>query len=448
MIAAFLCVAAFAFVYFSSRRSLGDGLAALISIGYLYGITRANITGVYSHIIFDVAVLALYAAWLLRPFSSSERQAVHDIRLWVIALVGWPALVFLFWRHQELAIELVGLRANVFFLPFLLIGARLSSGDMRRLALALAVLDIGAVAFGTVQYFVGIEPFFPRNDVTELVYRSKDLVGRTEYRIPSSFTNAHAFGGTLVMTLPFIAGAWLQRRRGSVWISYLWPVAIAAVLLGVFMSAARTHTIPVVVLALAITFSGRLTSLRSLRWVAVSCIVGWTVVLEERLQRFTTLGEADFLTERLWGSINAEAISLMGQYPMGNGLAGGGTNIPYFLQDRAAPPVGLENEYVRITMEQGLPGLFLWALFVLWVVSRGPGRGGYEWARGRRLAWICGSIYLCLGLTGTGMLTGIPQTVLLLLAIGWVGRSEPITGFDTEEGEEEGEEVGVEPRDA
>jgi hypothetical protein len=45
---------------------------------------------------------------------------------------------------------------------------------------------------------------------------------------------------------------------------------------------------------------------------------------------------------------------------------------------------------------------------------------------------------LVAGLTGTGMLTSIPQTVLMLLLLGWVGRSSPVEEETPEAPEEAG----------
>ena len=73
------------------------------------------------------------------------------------------------------------------------------------------------MAFGlaSAEYLLGLERFFPRNAVTELIYISKDLVGHTQYRIPASFPNAHAYGGTMVMGLPLLIGAVIQKPKAT-----------------------------------------------------------------------------------------------------------------------------------------------------------------------------------------------------------------------------------------
>ena len=86
---------------------------------------------------------------------------------------------------------------------------------------------------------------------------------------------------------------------------------------------------------------------------------------QERLQRFLTLRDTEALVERIGWSINTSLIEAVVEYPLGNGLGGGGTSIPYFLQDRIRHPVLLENEYARIVLELGLPGLGLWLVFLV-----------------------------------------------------------------------------------
>ncbi len=57
MLSIIICVLAFSAALFVGRRSFAWGLGTAIGIGYLYGITRANILQPASHVIFDVAVI-------------------------------------------------------------------------------------------------------------------------------------------------------------------------------------------------------------------------------------------------------------------------------------------------------------------------------------------------------------------------------------------------------
>jgi hypothetical protein len=70
-------------------------------------------------------------------------------------------------------------------------------------------------------------------------------------------------------------------------------------------------------------------------------------------------------------------------------------------------------------LEQGLPGLALWLLFITWVLMRSPGRVRDGWQLARRLAWVTFAVVFGSGLLGIGMFTSVPQTVLMLMTMGW-----------------------------
>jgi hypothetical protein len=97
------------------------------------------------------------------------------------------------------------------------------------------------------------------------------------------------------------------------------------------------------------------------------------------------------------------------------------------LQGRINNPVTMENEYARIMLEQGIMGLVIWILFILWLLTRRSENGYDSWYLGRRLAWVSCGLYFMIGLTGMGLLTSIPQTSLFLLLVGWVGARQPKT---------------------
>jgi hypothetical protein len=416
-----LLIAAFAAVYYAGRRSLAGGLCVLFTIGYAYGLIRANRLDGYSHLLFDAALLGLYLAEFQRRFSQEERGRLEELRTWLYVMIGWPVVLFLA-PTQDVLVELVGLRGNVFMLPCLLIGARLRRRDMLTVARCLAVLNIGAGLLAGVEYVVGIEPFFPRNPVTDIIYRSGDIAEFTAYRIPSSFANAHAFAGTMVGTLPLLVGAWMQPvTRG--WRA-LFSVAISISVLSVFATGARLPVVLLFALGLVMVFSSHVKAVHKVRWVAVAAVVAYIVSGEERLQRFVTLRDSAYVTERIAGSVNLGIFDVAMQYPLGNGLGGGGTSIPYFLQDRVRNVVSIENEYARILLEQGIPGLLIWAVFLLWAFGRTTNNRGQPWFLARRLGWVWCVGAFATGLLGTGLLTSIPATALLLLTLGWIAVPE------------------------
>jgi len=412
-----LCGAAFVVCFQIARRSLVAGLCALLAIGYAYGIVRANLPDGFSHMIFDCGVLGVYAAQLWRRQPVWQGIRSEELRNWIFVLIAWPVLLF-FSLRQDPLIQLVGLRGNIFLIPFLILGARLTGDDIYKLALWLSLCNIAAGLFGLVQFAIGIEPFFPHNAVTDIIYRSKDLADYTAYRIPSSFSSAHAYAATMVMTIPILAGAWVQPHYGK-WQARLISAALLVSMLGVFMSATRLYALILFVLILTTVFTGRLPGAYRFRYLIVVAAVGYVVAGEQRFQRFTTLQDPEFLSERLVGSVNLTFVELAKRYPLGNGLGGGGTSVPYFLQNRIRNVVTMENEYARILLELGLPGLLMWALFLLWLFTRPNVRKVDMFYFGRRLAYVACACSFALGLIGVGLFTSVPATTLTFLLTGW-----------------------------
>ena len=412
-----LCLVSFALCFQVARRSLIGGICTVLGVGYVYGILRANLPDGFSHLIFDSAVLGLYAAQLWRRQPAWQALRSHELRNWIFVLMAWPILLF-FSLRQDALIQIVGLRGNIFLIPFIIFGARLTGDDIYKLALWLSVCNIAAGTLGIVQFIVGVEPFFPRNAVTEIIYRSKDLAGYTAYRIPSSFSSAHAYAATMVMTIAVIAGAWVQPHYGK-WQPRLMSAALLMSMLGVFMSATRVNALILFALVMVTVFTGRLPGAYRFRYLIVVAAVAYVVAGEERLQRFTTLQDPEFLSERLVGSVNLSFFELARRYPLGNGLGGGGTSVPYFLQDRIRNAVNMENEYARILLELGLPGLLMWTLFIGWIFTRRHVRRTDMFYFGRRLAYVACACSFALGLIGVGLFTSVPATTLTFLLTGW-----------------------------
>jgi hypothetical protein len=410
-----ICCFCFVTTFTLTRRSPVYGLAASIGLGYVFGALRANILDTFAFLIWDSSVLGLYASYFSRRPSPEEISNTAGLRLWVGVLILWPVLLTIVPVQYPL-VQIVGLRANIFMLPALLIGARLKAEELDKLAHVLAGLNLLALGLAGAEYFLGLEKFFPRNQVTELIYNSRDVAGFTAFRIPAFFVNAHAYAGTMVITIPFILGAWVRESRG--WRKNLLSAGMMAAILGVFLAASRSHTIVLCALMTFALFSGKLRLLSRASLVVMLACVGWLVSSNERMQRFTTLLDTEALTERVSQSINLPFMEAALEYPFGVGIGGGGTNIPYFLKDLILEPVAAENEYVRIMLETGILGLGMWVLFILWMATRRfivP----IESTVGGRLAWFVTTAYFAMACMGTGLLTSAPQSLILLLASGW-----------------------------
>jgi hypothetical protein len=183
-----------------------------------------------------------------------------------------------------------------------------------------------------------------------------------------------------------------------------------------------------------------LTTRLPVRWtlslIPIAVLVALVVNENARFRRFETLSDMEYVENRIGWSINKGLLEVIGDYPIGAGLGrAAGTSIPFFLQDSALPPIGLENEYARIALEQGILGLLLWVAFLVWVVARRPaGRPGWTPLQ-LRLMWSLTLVCWASALTGTGILSSIPGTMLLLLEMGLVAsrssaeQSQPSAAF-------------------
>ena len=418
----YICLLSFTLCYIVGRRSLVGGLIAVLGVGYVYGIMRANLQDTLSYFIFDLGVLGFYAANWLRPITLAQKLRLQPIQLWMEVLMFWAIVVF-FLPFQDLMIRLVGLRTSIFLLPFLLIGARLTPEERYKLALGLAVLNLAALALAGGEFFLGIERFFPRGQMTKIIYLSKDVVSNSAYRIPASFSNAHGYGGAMFISIPFLAGALLQKHKKQ-WQGQLLILGLTSALLGVLLSATRLNFVGVAILVLILTFSIKSRISYAFGWLVILAAVGMVAMGEARLQRVVELQNTEMVKERIVGSVNMNFFELAAQYPFGNGLGGGGSNIPYFLQERIENPIGMENEYARVMLEQGIFGLCLWIAFIGWILTRPRGNKFDSWHQGARLAWYACAINFAFGLIGIGLFTTVPFTCLLLLNAGWVATQQ------------------------
>jgi hypothetical protein len=430
MVGLICCVVALVGTLLLGRRSLVAGLGGVLTVGYFYGILRANFLDTFTYFCFDCAVAGFYAAQGVELIRRSRAARLRPLATWLAFLLGWVLVMFLL-PMQALLIQLVGLRGNTFLVPFVLVGALLTGRQLGQLVLWLAVLNGAALAFAVAEFFLGVPAFYPENAVTEIIYRSRDVAGYTAFRIPATFANAHSYAGTMVYSLPWLVGGLVQPRLG-LWRRGLLVGGTGAAVLGIFLTATRVSIIQLSVLMLvatvsmaAATFSGRLRAGYLVVWVLLLAAVGYVVAGEERLQRFATLKETDEVGKRLHGSVNMHFWELLTVYPMGNGLGAGGTSIPHFLQHLIVDPVLMENEYSRILLEQGLVGLALWVAFAGWVLTRRGPPPQHPWRLCWRLNWWGTLGNFGLALLGTGLMTAIPGSVLVFLSMGFIAAGRP-----------------------
>lgn len=415
-----LCVLALIACFAAGRRSIAAGVIATSAVGYFYGIVRANVPVAASHFIFDAASVGFLLALITRRLTPAERYKLGRVMPWLVALVAWPTFMLLLPLQNPL-IQLVGWRGQVFFLPYIAVGAMIDGAGARRIAVGLSVLSLIELAFAIAEIELGVPRFYPRNEVTQIIYRSTDvMVGATStYRLPGTFVQAAAFGGQMASVIPLLLGAMVRERRGSP-TRYLLLAAIGASAVCVFLSASRTSAVLLFVLALAATFSGRVRNFPWFGWIALIAIVTVLIAASPRMRRFISLDNTQYVKTRISGSVNESIFQLALEYPLGNGLGGGGTSLPYFLQPLLRNQVMIENEYGRLMLEQGLPGLALWLAFIVWALSRPLPSDRDPWQLGKWLARGCLGFSFVMAQTGTGLLTAIPGTALLLFYMGWI----------------------------
>ena len=416
MIALVLCVVAFLACYWAGRRSLGQGLVMLLVFGYFYGILRANLLTTFSHFIFDAGMLGLFLSTLWSPSTANEKKRSEKLLMFTMALILWPVVLVML-PFQPFLVSLVGLRGNVFFIPVLLLGSRLKEKDLIELSVGLAVLDLVAVGFAGAEYFMGLQRFFPFSPVTQIIYNSRDAGGGF-YRIPAIFSSAHAFGGTMVDTIPFLIGLWIRgAKRSHRWLAL---ITIPTALLGILMSATRSNFILGSAMIVFIILTAKMRGKQKALFLVIIAGITSVALTNARFQRFKSLGDTDFVAERIAGSVNRGFWEILTEYPMGNGLGGGGTSIPYFLEGQVRNPIGMENDYSRILSEQGVIGLLIWVSFIVWFLFRLPiAFKKSRWMPTRRLVWCLAVTDLGTALIGLGLLTSIPGTLLLMLGVGW-----------------------------
>jgi hypothetical protein len=420
-----LSLAAFVSSLLGARRSVGAGMAALLVAGYFYGLLRARFLDGFSHFIFDAAMFGLYLGHFSRVRSVRPPKA-PELYQWATVLILWPIIIFglaLFYP-QHLLIQLVGLRAAIWFLPFLLLGAWARLDDLRLMARALAVLNLLVLLVALGEYFLGLEAFLPRNAVTEGMYRSNDVAGYTAHRIPATFISAAAYGTMMAQSVPWLVGRWADVREGLLE-KALMVAALLAAAIGVFLCASRIPVILLVAMGLVVAWQFRTRLGYLVPALLLVVVVAYLVKGNERLQRFASLQDADLVTERIRGSANLSVIELLLSYPMGAGLGSAfGTSIPSFLQHlMTQEPIGAENEYARIGLEQSLVGVVLWIGFIVWLLARPRIGWPGGWRVAERLTWLFVVISWATAVLGCGTLLAIPGTCLLLFQMGLLGRA-------------------------
>jgi hypothetical protein len=418
----FFPICAFFAVFVLCQRSIGLGVLASFAIGYFSGVTRANYQSVATTFFFDGGVLGLYFSVFLGhtfKFTQALRSSTGQICL---LLVAWPAFLTLVPVNHFL-VQLVALRGTIWLLPFVLIASQLKKKDFLTLAIGIAVLNLITLAVSSYLYVNGVPSLYPKNEVTRIIYNSADVAGGY-FRIPSTFLSAHAYGGTMVLSMPFLLGP-LVNRQSSIFLKTLLAAGLIAAIFGVLMCAARQPLWALGLIVIA-TWAQTGFSVKFGAALAVLVAIGlYLISTDERFQRGMTLdigdGDKMYTLNRVSNSINEGLLETFLKYPFGAGMGSSqGTNLPYFLAKDAPSEIGAENEYSRIQVDQGWVGLGLWLFFLYWCHFPLPKSTDKE--MGFYLSFLHSStgLFWATAFIGTGTLQSIPQSALMLTAMGIV----------------------------
>jgi hypothetical protein len=417
-VGAALCALAFLSSYLLGRRSLMLTLLCTLAWGYFYGILRANVLSPASHFIFDCSLIGCYLSQLFRRVPLETRLRGGALSDWVLTIFAWTFLIALI-PFQTPLVTLVGLRGNFLFVPVLLLASRLSESEFRGVGVGLALLNLVSFGFGFAEYTIGVEAFYPMSPVTEIIYRSRDA-GGGNYRIPATFANAHSYAGAMVSTLPVLFTI-TGLSYAPNWQKLFCIAGATTAMFGVLFANTRTNFVLSGFVLVTFLLMGKMRFTLKALLVSVIGIVIVVALSNERFQRFRSLENTDMVAGRIAGSVNRSFIEVLTEYPMGNGLGGGGTSVPHFLAHQVRHAISVENEYARIALELGIPGLILWVSFIAWLLIRGfTNYPNDPWKSGRRLVWLLLTFGFGMSLIGTGMLTGIPGTMMTFIWAGWL----------------------------
>ncbi len=421
MFGAAFCVLALVGAFVAARRSLAAGLQTMLIVGYLYGLARGRVPDGFTHFAFDAALLGLYFGFLPRAVTPEIQQRSHAAVMWTRLLVLWPAVCMAYSPvlegSQPIAVQLVGLRAWTIMIPCFVLGARVERNDLDRLAPTLALLNLFALVIAGIEYRYGVDAVVPLNRTTELIYLTKDIQSGSEsfHRIPSCFVHSAAYGATMLFSIPFI----LHGLEGTKRVRLLCIAGLAAAGIGVFLCGSRSPVVLLSVATVCTLLSLRMRFATLFGFLIVAAGVVYLVTHNERLQRFESLADTDYVQTRIGGSVNQSFFDLLRAYPFGNGLASAfGTSIPFFMKPLVTGHViGIENEYGRILAEEGIIGLVLWVVFLGWTFTR-KNVPRVATPAATVFGVVIAFIYWAGSVVGTGVLAGIPTTSMLLILCG------------------------------
>jgi len=398
---------------------------AAISVGYFSGIIRANYQSIETTFLYDTAIFALYTSVSLGHTKKFKNAITSQAGQFVLMLILWPLFLTLV-PINNFFVQLVALRGNAWLLPIVIIATRIKRDDLFVFARGFAILNVIAMAVGMYLYVKGVESLYPRNEVTRVIYSSKDVGGTSDkealYRIPSVFLSAHAYGGTMVLTIPFLLGGLLYRKR-HIFERALFVAGLVGAVAGILFCAARQ---PLWMLGLILIATWIQTGMSPKVGIVLGIFAAcglYAISGNERFQRGIDIakgaGDSSFTARRIYGSVNEELFETFFAYPMGAGMGSSvGTSIPYFLSDFQPKAIGAENEYSRIAVDQGWIGLGCWIFFLVWTHVPRPNSREPSLSFLLRMMHSTTAMMWLTAFIGTGTLSSVPSSTIALTMMG------------------------------
>ena len=403
--------------YWLTVRSLAWGVCCALTVGYVHGVLRANLLDPATTFLFDGALFGVYAgAYMSRRLSAQAWKT--PVGRWAGLLIIWPVLMTLV-PINNLLIQVAALRGAVWYVVLMVVGSRLDVAEVKTIGRWTVGLNVLALAGGLYIYFFGLPSLYPENIVTLIAYKSRDVAGGF-YRIPSLFLNAHAYGAAMIMSIPLVASIGLGRQTGADRVLAI--IGAVAALAGILMCGARQTVVVACVATLLMIVVSRLNLQMIMLLLLVIGAGGYAALQNERLQRALTLTDTDYLQDRVAISVNTDFFDLLTDYPFGAGMGSAfGSSVPSFLAEYAPKQVvGLENEYSRIHVNQGVIGLLIWLAFIVWYATRVPGSQKGPLLPARQLAYSMTITIWMTAWIGAGMTSAIPSAAMMFLLHGMV----------------------------
>lgn len=399
--------------------SLNLGISILIAWGYFYGMIKAHYISSNGLFVFDAATVGFYLGVLLNPPRAELRDRYAHVFKWFLLLMLWPVFMAVL-PIQHYLVQFIGLRGNIFWIPMILIGCVLDRRGKASVAYCLAIMNCVAFLFALGEFFIGVDAFVPENDATYIIHNSKDVAGGSK-RIPSTFANAHSYSLFMVATIPWILGEVLGREKirfGKILGMPILLGGLFSALLGIFIAGPRQPVVVLGLMLVLLVLTGRVNITLIILSGILGLIVAYFVAQEERMQRFTELQDIEAVQDRIMSSVHMGFFEILLDYPMGNGMGAGGTSLPSFAQALVNRNVGMENEYSRILLEQGLPGLILFLAFVLWLLFRKMAKDDFD-IQTKQYLKIYSLVSFATSVIGLGLMVSVPSTCVLLLGVGF-----------------------------